>query len=1681
MPLVLTLGFGPSHLIPTSGYGLSLTTPAGNAFRLDSAELPADNTVRARFTRKPNSLTTGPYGIDAFRATYVPNWTLTGPNGVVAIQLATTASDDDEVIDLLLFGDLTPGDYTLAVSPVVVSGDPAPYGLLSPYDVSFVLSVVAQDPISLGGVNNPGTAGNSSIAAAIAGGSVNCEDSVTRLFNPAFRGKPNWSAVIAGIAKGDCLVREQAAASFAQLTVSTASGNYLIQRAADRGVQKPLRTGMSDPLFRRLVVSITNNKLTQAAFYEVLDVFYGREAVSAYVETSVEEPYPLFDDATLNILIDEKFRVEVVLRRAEYHIFRRARAAELAAAITRAIEVTGCTGYAVAVRNSLSGLQRVRIYSGTKGLGSSVRVTSGTSQNVLGFPQNLFPEPAISPGLPGWEIEPRPNGKARYYASLDSLYNFANADVGDYISVIGVEFAEGNRGSFVIEEVSYSYVAGVLVQWVEVTNTTATAQITPQAEYFSVQVFRPRKATLYDSPSYALVSQHGGTARVSIAATTSAVSREKTEAAYCQVADSIDFTTLLRDVNGAVNVTTATAHGISVGQRFIIDDFIPEFLSPASSGGSASTAFSSFDEESGTSPLTARTTWNQDTTFEGADFKTINDLDGDLWFIGGNTYSSLGVPTAINKAGILKAVAVAADSTGQRSYTYRYSRGSIDASLNLGTAPVLLDSATYYNQLRLIGGYNNTPWGGPTASAELQAIVGATTKTAVKETVLAVSQFSNAEGLLAAVALYMTANPINGDILTVTDGTTTRNYGFGVGGDVTVVIGGTSAITMANLATAIAGDGGAAWSAEYAATMTSPFISATAVVITEDQVLTTKSALRIYGNAGAAAKINVVSYADASQALPDYTAGVVAALPTANPGFGTAGFHRDLPELAADEIHAVLNGAVYRRWNAAGTAWSSTIIWNSTALSGGTLATPIAEAAATWLSGPNVMLVTGGITTLNKATAGVQEGLTGWAGMPASMKFPRCSHSSVKLDATHVLVIGGRAPANDAKRATNGYTSWNFDDAFAATDFTGPVAVAISGNVRTAGKIGHGVSLATATSSATAGAPQTAFNTALTGNYTISGWMTAGNGCVFRNGIAGAWASAADNTLLAFGVDPADDKFFLTWMNGGGGVVTTKKTTATRAALMGTHYTVPYPRYHYFAITKVNSGPNAIFTLYINGRSAGTWTDLSPSAGANGLFSFSQASGAVARFLGCVDAVGFTATVLTDAQVWEQYVDEVGVLYENPNDALASPVGRVLSSCEIVPQNISVGNPSVITGPMSYARFAHSTVQLTDGRIVVIGGVGYNPTSPDNSYSKSQRELELKSAEIYDPSLRSWTPLADMLEPHSYAAVAYIARENRIYVSGGFTSRKTEYLDLTTMKWHVSAAGFPQLGVKSHGGGGLVGTDVLALVGGAQYNILTTPYYDTATVGPLDYTMTPAAEVIVAGGINGEHVAIAGTSGSTLKFQTPEHAFYTSAVAATGKVTPVAAPADTGIPGPFIFDASSGFGVSAAAGTLQTRLEQGRQYSSLTLGSGEADEFPDTTGYLVFRWGYNNSVGPVKYLGRLSNAVLSLDAGFRFPTTIEAGQEVRLLFTRTPYVPDNVESIGAFYLTASNAGRSGAVATLEAISASGIELEVSVRYPGDRGLGNEGRAVSSNYKLSDITAVFGSDDLDREIEDLRNK
>ncbi len=1652
--------------------GESSTGVVGNLFRYDALEVQGARVLRARFTRVPK---TNGVGDPALQCGVVANWTLDGP---VALTILTAgpASDDDEVIDLHLDGDLVPGTWTLSVESTVESADS--YPLNTPYEHTIDVADLGQRPISLGATNDL------------------CEDLLRKFLNPAYRRKTNWEAVLEGIATGDCIVRDIAKKAANQLYVTTASDVYLDKRAADYGLVRPTGTDMVDELFRKLVTTVVNNKLTQSAFLQVLEVFYGAEAVRGYAETEEVAPFVLGDGGTLRVYIDERGPYDIVFRREDFQVLRRATAAEVAAVITRTLDGLGSTAYSLAATDPVTGDDKVRIYSGTRGLASSVRVAGGSSQPALEFPTNLRPFTTVPGAYADWTISLEGSGTVRFTADTDDYYNLSNMVVGDYVVINGAEFDAGNRGWFVVTDVYYAYSGSTVEQWFEVYSPDAVAETVTQTEYGSLVMYRPTRHTQYDDAGYALVSQSGGVASISIPATTQAVSRSAYHAAYANVATSFDVPTVTRLPDGSMNVTVTlpsgiTTHGLSVGDHFLLDEVVPNWVAaPSPSGGSSSGALDTNREATGTSYLSIHSVSSAPATVERALGKTVRDADGDLVLIGGQTQDGTGAITTSSLVDLLELTETTLTDQA-RQYTYQWSSTlTTDLPTAVTLRPIGLTAGLLAAEnIIIVGGYETSPWTA-FAATNIANNTFLATKRVIKEELLSDDQLINAEGIAAAIGFYALAQPVSGDNLTIKTAAATRTYQFVAGGDVVVALGATLADSLTNLAAAINGDGSAVWGAVHATGITS-FSASGLLVVYEDAVIASKSSLRAYGTWTTQADAKVVEYSTATVTQLDYSAGTGATIATSDPGSGRAGFHRDVTELVDLETHYVRNETRYWRWNAAGPAWvdNSTKGAMAHSVAAGTAASSsFADAAIAVVPGQNKAVITGGsVAGGSTSTPGLHQASTqvlfynqsapAWTSGTA-LRAARMQHGVELLDGAETLVIGGREPARYVLSDLSAtITHWHFDETAAASaTFAGPVTVNRNANARPVGKVGWGA-LCTTSMESTGGGSQATLNTALLAEYTIMGWMTSKTGCVAYNGVPGGGGGVGDNTLFSLGVRSTDDKIVISWLDSGA-VVRQVATTATRTSLMPVAHSDTKPRYYHVAVTKDNDAGNVIWTLYVNGRLVETWTSANPPAsGGSGLWTFGATLASIdaniAAYTGCIDHWGFAASILTAGDIRRIYLSQVGCAYDDPARLDAMPVGNVLNTCEVVNATTGFARRA---GSMTYARFGFGSVRLPDGRIIVAGGVGYDASTGRNAttYEKSQRQLELNTAEVFDPETEAWTPLPPMMYAHSHPAMAYIEATNRVYITGGFDSTSVEYLDVATMRWHVARA---TLGVvRGRASGGLLGDDILALLGGGHESVADNSIETTTA---LSHLVGVAAEEVWGGGLATEHQVAEVVSTTVVRTTTGNHTFWTQMSGGEAVLTPVAA-ATSSIPGPFIFDPSGGFEVGTGTGAVTTRLEKGHQYPSIVLGSGEATTFPDEPGYLVFRFGYSNQVGPVRYLGRLSDDELALDASFVFTATIEAGATIDLVASRAPYVHDAPETIGAFYLTGSSAGRVGAQKLVRDISAAGIELDIEVRYPGDRGLGGEGYPAKDADKLSDKVAVWGGDDLDAELEELRH-
>jgi len=191
----------------------------------------------------------------------------------------------------------------------------------------------------------------------------------------------------------------------------------------------------------------------------------------------------------------------------------------------------------------------------------------------------------------------------------------------------------------------------------------------------------------------------------------------------------------------------------------------------------------------------------------------------------------------------------------------------------------------------------------------------------IKELLLCYIQLSDAQGILAAMALFFANQPVSGDTITITDGTTTRTYGAASGGDVQFSIGATVAATMQNFASAVAGDGSAAWGALFTSELDEINASGVVVIYPDASTAAVQHPLRIYGTFGTQADLQLVEYSDGTTPDKDYSSNTSSTATTGDPGNGRVGIQRQAAALTDGEIHYSRCNDVLYAWDDSDNVW----------------------------------------------------------------------------------------------------------------------------------------------------------------------------------------------------------------------------------------------------------------------------------------------------------------------------------------------------------------------------------------------------------------------------------------------------------------------------------------------------------------------------------------------------------------------------------------------------------------------------------------------------------------------------------------------------------------------------------------------------------------------------------------
>jgi hypothetical protein len=406
------------------------------------------------------------------------------------------------------------------------------------------------------------------------------ESILRKHLNPAFKGAA-WDALVAAMATGDAFLTKIAKLAYDQLFTSTASGKYLDRKAANSGVVRPLNIGMTDDVFRQYAIKTTAAKLTPQVVLDVLEVFYGSQSVRAWAD-SASETYAMEEGDELDIVVDGVKTVKVVFAASDFQVPSKAKAIEVAAVINRYFDKLDCKAFAINLTNPQTGLDAVRLFSGTLGLTSTIQVVGGKAQNQLQFPTALaFPFVNVT-ALQFGVVNSFGKQTVTVTATVDA--STAIPETGDYVNLFDTNIQSVNRGSFTLEAVSVSYPSStVAVLTLTIANASGVAQSVSFSRLYNCYFFSPTEKNIYASGGRTVVAAQASPGQFDVVLpATAPVARSEADASYMQLGGTLslglmDPAPMFRRADGKLVVATSTAHGLTVGQQVMLDNVAPSY------------------------------------------------------------------------------------------------------------------------------------------------------------------------------------------------------------------------------------------------------------------------------------------------------------------------------------------------------------------------------------------------------------------------------------------------------------------------------------------------------------------------------------------------------------------------------------------------------------------------------------------------------------------------------------------------------------------------------------------------------------------------------------------------------------------------------------------------------------------------------------------------------------------------------------------------------------------------------------------------------------------------------------------------------------------------------------------------------------------------------------------------
>jgi len=160
--------------------------------------------------------------------------------------------------------------------------------------------------------------------------------------------------------------------------------------------------------------------------------------------------------------------------------------------------------------------------------------------------------------------------------------------------------------------------------------------------------------------------------------------------------------------------------------------------------------------------------------------------------------------------------------------------------------------------------------------------------------------------------------------------------------------------------------------------------------------------------------------------------------------------------------------------------------------------------------------------------------------------------------------------------------------------------------------------------------------------------------------------------------------------------------------------------------------------------------------------------------------------------------------------------------------------------------------------------------------------------------------------------------------------------------------------------------------------------------------------------------------------------------------------------GPYIFDTEQPFVVSSIGTTISSNVgpATGRIVPVI-----DSSDFPDESGHILLGYGTERQEGPIPYIARPSSTSLLINPSYILRKNHPAGEDVSFISQTAAAVPSPDGTDHQFFVTNSIAGRIYAEELINTVVATGINVVITVIYPGDIGLGKHGTQYSDKFDV----------------------